>query len=433
MPEFDPSAHADTAKGTAEPADGEIASTGHGVLSRLAAAMRSDLDGVTDRATARILRSIGAYEAGTEVPRDDLWWSVRRNVEVVVHAVETGTPPAGEDLALRRELGVRRARQGLPLLDLMRAFRLGYLELWEVLFELATTQGQAAVTALAGDAALVWNTMDQVSSAVEEGYREHQAASGQDARRRALALLTALREERLPEARALLQELGRDPSDAFEVAAIARGVATVRPAFDATTGAISVEQADHVVILLPARPAPPGATAAPGELAPGQLGHLEQLGQLGPDHPALRDASHIGIGAGPVDLPDVPGALREAEAALVAAEALGESCISHDERWFDCLVVASPAALPRRVRALAGALGQDEDLRETVAAVLRHDGNVSRAAGDLHLHPNGVSYRLRRMAETLDVDPRTAVGALESRAALTLARSHASSVVSTGV
>ncbi len=391
---FDPSAHADTAKGPAAPEP----VTGTDVLPRLADAMRSDLDGVTDRATRRILESIDAYVMDGDVPREDLWWSVRRNVEVVINALATQQPPGPEDLALRRELGVRRAEQGLALLDLMRAFRLGYLELWEVLFELARDQGQEAVTALAGDAALVWNTMDQVSSAVEEGYRDQLARTGQDQRHRALALLTALRAGRQPETGALLEALGHDPGGWFEAAAIGRG-----PNLGAPRGeAIAIEQADHLVLIT--------------------SWHRKGVRRLVDGHPLLAEAPHVGIGGGPVRRTDLARAIDEAESALSAAAQLGQRCLVHDEQWFDCMVLASRDALPDRVVAAARAIAQDDDLAATLTAVLAHDGNATRAAADVHLHPNGVTYRLRRFAERHGIDARTSAGATDARAAMTVAR-----------
>jgi DNA-binding PucR family transcriptional regulator len=73
-------------------------------------------------------------------------------------------------------------------------------------------------------------------------------------------------------------------------------------------------------------------------------------------------------------------------------------------------------------RALIASKGSDlqalsgEDLSatvETVRAFSKADLNVTRAAEQVHVHPNTVRYRLQRIATTTGRDPRTFAGLVE--------------------
>jgi sugar diacid utilization regulator len=50
---------------------------------------------------------------------------------------------------------------------------------------------------------------------------------------------------------------------------------------------------------------------------------------------------------------------------------------------------------------------------QTVRAFAEADLNISRAAEQLHVHPNTVRYRLQRIATTTGHDPRTFAGLVE--------------------
>jgi DNA-binding PucR family transcriptional regulator len=50
---------------------------------------------------------------------------------------------------------------------------------------------------------------------------------------------------------------------------------------------------------------------------------------------------------------------------------------------------------------------------ETIRAFATADLNVARAAGQMHVHPNTVRYRLRQIAAKSGYDPRTFAGLVD--------------------
>src|SRR5688500_17712800 len=73
-------------------------------LAALVARMSARAEDFVDRAVRRITGTIGSYDRDATVPRDDLWWSVYRNLQAVLAAVGNERPLDDEELALRREL-----------------------------------------------------------------------------------------------------------------------------------------------------------------------------------------------------------------------------------------------------------------------------------------------------------------------------------------
>ena len=396
MRTFEPRLHLDLREhvvardGSAQTADSFDA------IRRIARELRDDVGDLTDRATVRIVRTIPGYAATATVPREDLWWSVRRNIELVLTLVAQGRRPHDEELAIRGELGIRRARAGFPLADLMRAFRVGYLAIWQELSTRAHVEGPVAVSELAEQAALVWEAMDEVSSAVAEGYRHTAEAIDLDTRRRSLALLEALREHPLGDAAARARDLGFDPDGPFAVAVCERFRAG-----DASGPIAIAEQADRTVVVA-ALAGPEGERALAGRLA-------------------ASGARHVGVGVSRSGTSGAARGLPEAERAHAAARALDRAVVAFRDEWFTCLTYESADGLAAILGDQIALLAEDRQAMETLAVVLAADGNLTRAAEELHLHPNGVAYRVKRIEDRTGLDIRSTRGLIAASAALTLA------------
>lgn len=82
-------------------------------------------------------------------------------------------------------------------------------------------------------------------------------------------------------------------------------------------------------------------------------------------------------------------------------------------------VVLVPVTGPARARlaGLLGPLAAYPDLRETLATFLGTGLNRRRTTSLLHVHPNTVNYRLRRIAELTGLDPAEADGVARLTAA----------------
>lgn len=403
--EFDPARHADLREAGGDPP--EVLRALSGPAAHLAAALGGRGDEVTDRIVGRILSQVSAYDRSAEVPRDDLWWSVRRNVDTVLTALARGEPTPAAVLTVRGELGRRRARQGLGVTEVLWAFQIGYLEAWEIMREEAVAMGTEAERALLERAGNVWGTMHRISAAVSIAYAEETSSREFATRRLALAFLAAL--EGLPETRetAVLAaaDLGFLPEDDFTVAVASGAHVRELPA----KGTVAVEQADRVIVI--AGPAP-GGGGTPG-------GARDALAAPDPEKVLLAAGmTAIGVGVGRAGVLGAQRSLRDAESAHRLAVATGTCCIRFVERWFDCLALHHADQLGSVASDLVAALADNELLQ--TARAYQDTGTLKDAAARLHVHAGTVAYRLGQLAKRTGVDVRSGEGAVQLRLAMSL-------------
>ena len=88
--------------------------------------------------------------------------------------------------------GTRPARQGVPLLEVQRAFRIGFSALWEVLLDVVAVAGEHERQVLANLATSFWYLIDRFLEAVSNAYRQATAELVRAQRHRRVALLDAL-------------------------------------------------------------------------------------------------------------------------------------------------------------------------------------------------------------------------------------------------
>ena len=123
----------------------------------------------------------------------------------------------------------------------------------------------------------------------------------------------------------------------------------------------------------------------------------------------------VGISRGVKSVADLPGALREAQLALLHAE----RATSGDHLCrFEAVGLAERLLMDRsrsaRLRDVDGAVAKIRDrpeLYETMVKYLMADLDINRTAEQMHLHPNSVRYRLRRIEELVG-EPLTHVPVL---------------------
>lgn len=121
---------------------------------------------------------------------------------------------------------------------------------------------------------------------------------------------------------------------------------------------------------------------------------------------AMGTPVHIGATFASVD--GIPDALEQSEQVLELVLALG---FDPGVWTLDDVLVPFQLTRPGPARdALAArlrVLDDHADWEETVRAYLRFDGDRQRTAQHLHVHPNTVDYRLRRLAEAAGLDNGT--------------------------
>ncbi len=129
------------------------------------------LDAITEEMVEHYRREIPAYaNLPQEVLDNDVRPVSRRNLEIFFAAVKRGTGPLDTELETVRASAAERAVQGVPLTDLLHAYRAGTRIAWAgILDEVA--RGSASQQELIGRlASYVLSYLDSVSTAVEEAY-----------------------------------------------------------------------------------------------------------------------------------------------------------------------------------------------------------------------------------------------------------------------
>lgn len=363
--------------------------TGTG-LTDLAAWAETRLPQVIDDAHAAIRSRIEVYRHDRPVPPEDLYGSIARNLHGVVDAI--GHPQDSLDLAAPRDLGRRRAQQGVPLPEVMQADRISFATLWDALGE----HGRRSRKPATGDTVLT------AASRMSQLAEEHAAALTQ-AYREATADVLA-RQHRSALVEVLLT--GRPGPDVGPwEAAVLLGLPP-----DGQMMVVAAEASDLAGESLPGIER---RLAARGIVSGWRLTPALQLGvvSLNLDQRAtvlavLRDASRARAGVSPPyrSLADSPRALRLARTALATLPAGRPEVRMFSTSPLAALMACDPDEGRRLAgEVLGGVLEQAPDdraiLLETLNAYLDNDGSAERAAVFLYCHPNTVRYRLRRVHE----------------------------------
>ncbi len=370
-------------------------------LGDVAPRLFDQVDAMVDRMVDVLLRTEPAYR---ELDLVELRRSSRAGLAGGIRSL-VGAAGGTRELQTHeaREVGRRRAAQGIPLEAVLRAYRLGGQITWETLLAVARDAGGANDTLLVEVAGSVWRTNDVECAAVAEGYREEQ--------RRLDSVDEAARRHVLD---GLLDGRGGDPafvrsaSELLGMPLEGRLLAVV--AVPDAEGRVSLD--DPAAGLLRR-----GVRSVWGERSGAQVGVVA----LGPRRPTdvlgwLRAmaAGPVGVSAEVQGAAGVATAYRLAETAARTLPVGTSQVVTIDDRLPEALLSNSPEISSRLVgQSLGGLLDLPEDeqtvLLDTLAAFLAADGSPTRAADELYCHRNTVMHRLRRIESVTGrkvTDPR---------------------------
>ncbi|HEY3019342.1 MAG TPA: helix-turn-helix domain-containing protein [Solirubrobacteraceae bacterium] len=325
--------------------------------------------------------------------------TARRSVALFATLVREGRPPADAELDPFRRDAEARAAEGLPLEDLLHSYRLGARVGWDVL--VGATEHVDERLALVPVAGLLMDYTDRVSAAAAQAYLEERQQVVSQHERRLRRLLDALCGS-LPltaDLRELAEDVGLPLADGYR----------------------------------------PFAAAIPG--APARA-HFAAAAELrGRGALALAEGSRIaGVAAAPIDAPDdwvlvaapqtprrdLAEALEEVRLAVgVALQRALRGSVTLDMLIPD-LVLARSRGLARDLRRSVLEPLERQDRRKNSAdlvGTLRTylDSGLDRnvTATRMHVHPNTLDYRLRRIHELTGLSLRDTQDLL--RAAMALA------------
>lgn len=373
-------------------------------LAELAPVLNARLDAMTDRMVEVLLRTEPAYRQLAAFGADDLRASTRANLAMGVRALAGPRGASAGSVPGAKEVGRRRAAQGIPLEAVLRAYRLGGQVTWEELLAVSrdTCGGQDPL--LLEVAGSVWRTNDLHCAAAAEGYREEE--------RRLAAVDEAARQHVL---HGLLEGRGGDP-------------VFLRTASEL----LGMPLSGRLVVVV----APPDAAGEPTLTEPGPVllrrgvrsvwgaRSGAQVGVVALGASCERDVRRwleelargpVGVSAVVEGAAAAAGAYRLAETAARTLPAGVRRVVPIDERLPEALLSNSPEISSRLVGQSLGRLLElpEEEravLLETLAAFLAADGSPTRAADELYCHRNTVMHRLRRIESVTGrklTDPRS--------------------------
>ena len=338
---------------------------------------------IAERVVTRVREEMPAFAS---VPLDEQKAGIEAAIEMIVRSrMEDPGGSFGDGAQLLRDIGERRARQGVPVEDLLRAWRMGIEETTAHGRELAG-QGDTRPDELFDLFQEAFGLADEAMLSVAGGHRREPAAADAEVERHVTLVRGAL--------------LGRLTANELHSGFAAQALdplATYR-AFRART------------------------------LDGGTAGRFNKALDAGPDGTqrsgivAVVDEELVGFSCAPIprgELPlvavgspglavELPASYRNAGRVLAAAESFGLAGV-HDlaSAGLHAAVIEDPelgAALAEQLIApvLVRSTGAEvlAAVREWLAAGMR----VDPAAERLFVHPNTVRYRLRRYEELTGAD-----------------------------
>jgi hypothetical protein len=357
-------------------------------LRVLGRSLLDDVDGLADRLTLLVVAREPVYAELDLL--DELRSTCRVNLERGVQVLAERVPGGVDPKEVSRQVGRRRARQGVPLEAVLRAYRLGGRVIWEALLAMSRRRFAGAYDgALLDAASSVWRVNDGSSAVLVEAYRAEELRMHSHDLGRRHAVLDGLIEGR-----------GGDPGFLRDAATIL-GLAEAEPL---------------LCVVAPVEPSGEDPLRTPQEclsalgitsvwfLRPRDEVGLVALGSR-PARvvlDALRRCALGRVGVSP-ELDGLATVDTGYRMALTAARTLtGPGVTGLDDRLPEALLVDSPELAPRLVEASIGGLldlpAADRDtLLSTLEELLACGGSPTHAASALFCHRNTVIYRMRRI------------------------------------
>jgi hypothetical protein len=375
------------------------------VAERMAAAFAAELPAYRDLAAVAVADGDAAAR---------LLELCRQNLRLLLETVESGELPPPEAFAPLGAAAAARAAEGVRLEHLLAAYHVGVGVGWEAMRTAAHADEQDELLDAGGLVSLYTNAVSRVVSVAYLDERLRQEAEAHAAE---WALVDAFLAGRPTTAAA--ERAGRLLAGAYAVLLLEVAVPRDRlRAFEAAIAEVAGPQAlwrltaAGANVLVPVEP----------EAAPAWLEEADAVVATLAEVAGARLVATLAWGEGPEG---VARAGDEAVQVLRLVSGLGRPQGLY--RLDDVLLEAALGGTARGPAArLAAILAPLEtggpELLNTLEAYLAHDADRRRAAAALHVHPNTLDYRLRRIAELTGRSPATARGLQVLGAALTLRR-----------
>ncbi|MFE6614223.1 PucR family transcriptional regulator [Amycolatopsis sp. NPDC057786] len=340
----------------------------------------------------------------------DITRVIEQNLRSFIDTLRTGSTPSREELGFLRESAARRAEEGIPIDVVLTAYHIGIQVFWASLTPDARPEEVADVLAVN---ALTLRYLEVVTPAVGAGYLDERQTMFDDERSARHTVLSALLDGEPAEVAAgqaglllppcyvvLAASVGTHPDEEIDgVDPLVAGRRKLRRL------RVELERQIRGTVLTSLTPEG-GIALLPHETPVGELSIRDwaRLERVLADVARTAGADVI-AGVAAAEPSEVPGAARLAQEVLSVAIGAGRppGLYRLDDVLLEYQLSRPGPALDRLASRLAP-LDGNEELLLTLETFLRRGGRRQTAAA-LHVHPNTVDYRLRRIADLTGLDP----------------------------
>jgi hypothetical protein len=383
--------------------------------SPLFARVERDIPKLARKMLDRFIAEIPLYSM---LPREQLEGEIASitalNLRLFFQSLRTDGPIPDEELVDIRGSAARRAEERVPLDAVLAAYHIGGRIGWEALVEAAEAAEQEVLIVVAGR---VLEFVQQVTGAVASAYlEERQSIYGEERdalRAVASALLAGESAEKLaarvgvsiaPSYVVLEVSIGDHPDEHEHGVG---GAVASRRKLRRVQGRLERWAGQPVIGLLEPAGGPVLIATTPDESDKVIAAMPELLAELG-------DAAAAPVSAGvavATTIADLASATRQAGDVLALAAGLGRGpgAYTLSDVLLEYQLSRPSDALPE-LGLLLEPLERNPDLVLTLETYLAHDLDRRGTAAALHVHPNTLDYRLRRVVELTGIDPATTRG-----------------------
>jgi hypothetical protein len=321
------------------------------------------------------------------IAADELRATCLDNLHFVFGAMGRSTP---KDSPESRENGRQRARVGIPLTDVMAAYRIGARCMWD---RLAAEAADSPTDVVIRAAAEMWLVLDIYTQEMATGYRDEiafQAATNASERG---ALIQAIMEGGVPDA------------NVWEAAQTLKIPLT--GSYVAVVASVS-EMGKQPLLGIQRRLSAAGITSI-WQLYPDSQAGVIHLRSVPGDFAAISaaleatDAPRVGLSPAFNDLREVKTSVRLAQLALRASTG-SRRVVTYDSEPLSIVAAGSPDVIKLLSERILAGLAKLPDREKTLllttfGAWRDNGGSADRAGAVLFCHPNTVRHRLRRLED----------------------------------
>jgi hypothetical protein len=402
----------------------------------LAARVEAHLEAIAQAMLCALVEQVPPY---AQLPVEELQGEIldicRQNLRIFLASLADAQSPTDAQLGDILASAMRRAEERVPLEAVLRAYHVGLLVAWRFIQGVAGPDDASELLTIATSS---MRYMERVTSIVSGAYlRERELISGEEHDLRhavADALLTGAPADELAQRAqialadayfVLAMHVDRSPDEqeAIETSRVAtrRKMRRLQQQITLALGhdALCVLDPNGGVLLVPAETGPAGLVPLATRAGPPEDTWHARLGS------ELTAAAQAAVTLGVAEAhhrQDIAAATTQATELVRLARELGRPPGSYllDDLLLEYACTRDPAVLARLESLLAPAADKPFFL-DTVRTYLAVDSDRRRAAALLHLHPNTLNYRIRRVHELTGLDVTTTKG-LALLAAALLAR-----------